>query len=335
MRLLVITGCFIFACSPVVFAEEPLLDYYAEIEPYETGFLKVSDTHEIYYEICGNPNGKTVMVFHGGPGGGSYPGLRRFHDPSKWKIVLHDQRGAGKSKPHCELKDNNTSALLEDVEKLREHLKLGKVHVFGGSWGSTLAVAYAEKYPANVESLVIRGVFLGSQSEIDHFYHGGVGTLFPEEYAKLQELIPEPRKMHYPKQLFKLLKDGDEATKKKIAVGWASYEIKVASMNASDEKVAANFVDWDPYDFSLIENYYMANGCFVKDEELLNNAKNIADIPTIIVQGRYDVVCPPITAWKLHKKLNKSKLVMVETGAHGAGDPPMRSALIAATKSLE
>lgn len=335
-RRIIVLGSLVALTVTSVHASEPkYLEYFPEIEPYETGYLRVSDLHDIYYELCGNPDGKPVMVLHGGPGGGSYPTLRRFHDPSKWKIILHDQRGAGKSKPHCELKDNNTAALVEDVEALRKYLGLGKVHVFGGSWGSTLGVAYAEKYPQNVESLVLRGVFLGSQAEIDHFYHGGVITHFPDQYEKLEAMIPEPRRKHFPKQLFVLLRDGDAETKRRIAVGWASYEIRISSINGSDEKVAEYFKTWDPYDFSLIENYYMANGCFVKDEELLANAGKLADIPTIIVQGRFDVVCPPITAWKLHKKLPKSRLVIVENGAHSAGDPPMRSALIEAVRSVE
>lgn len=312
-----------------------LRDFFPEIEPFETGYLKVSDLHEIYYELCGKRDGVPVMVLHGGPGGGSYPTLRRYHDPSKWLIILHDQRGAGKSKPHCELTDNTTQALVDDVEKLRRHLRLGKVHLFGGSWGSTLAVAYAEAHPEHVSSMVLRGVFLASKAEIDHFYHGGVDPFFPEAFAQLQALLPSPEKHNYPEQLLKLLRSDNAAVRERASRGWARYEIRLSSVGRTDQDADRVLADWDPYDFSLIENHYMANGCFVKDTQLLDQAARIADFPTVIVQGRFDMVCPPITAWKLHKALPRSRLVMVEDAGHSGGDPPIRSALIEAAKSLE
>lgn len=310
-------------------------DYYPEIEPFETGFLKVSDVHEIYYELCGNRDGKPVMVLHGGPGGGSYPPLRRYHDPSKYLIVLHDQRGAGKSRPSCELRDNNTQALVEDVEKLRKHLNLGKVQVFGGSWGSTLGLAYAEAYPDSVQSLVLRGVFLGTKAEIDHFYHGGVQAHYPEVFEKLQSILPEPAKLNYPQQLLSMLQSDDLEKRKRASLGWAGYEIRLVRLESSDAEVAQTFEKWDPYDFSLIENHYMANRCFLEEGQLLRDAKKIGAIPTVIVQGRYDVICPPITAYKLHQALPKSKLVIVEAAGHSAGEPAIRSALIEAARSLE
>lgn len=337
--LAIVVTVIVLSCTSAVWAEaaksQGKATLFPEIEPFQSGWLTVSGTHEIYYELCGNPKGIPAMVLHGGPGGGSYPGLRRFHDPAKYLIVLHDQRGAGKSKPYCELKDNNTQALVEDIEKLRNHLKLDKVQVFGGSWGSTLGVAYAEVYPDKVSSLVLRGVFLGSKQEIDHFYHGGTAAYFPEVHAKLQSLLPDPKKLNYPEQLLTMLQSSDAETRRRASLGWAGYEIKLAHLEYSDEEVAAVFQKWDPYDFSLIENYYMANGCFVKDEQLLREAKKIAEIPTVIVQGRYDVICPPVTAWRLHKALPKSRLVMVESAGHSGSEPGIASALVEAVRSLE
>jgi proline iminopeptidase len=316
-------------------ADEPAADWFPEIAPFATGYLKVSDTHEICYELCGNPQGIPVMVLHGGPGGGSYPALRRYHDPAKYLIVLHDQRGVGRSRPFCELKDNTTQALVEDIEKLRTHLKLGKVQIFGGSWGSTLGVAYAETYPDSVSSLVLRGVCLGSRAEIDHFYHGGAARNFPDAFARLQAVLPEPERLNYPQQLLTLLQGADATVRQRAARAWATYETKLAYLEKSDAEVEADFKDWDPIDFSLIENFYMTHGCFLTEGQLLQNAARLAGIPTVIVEGRYDVICPPITAWKLHRALPKSRLVIVEQAGHSGSDPRMRAALVAAVKSLE
>ena len=314
---------------------DKLRDWYPPIEPFKTGYLKVSSLHEIHYELCGNPDGIPVLILHGGPGGGSYPDLRRYHDPAKHLIVLHDQRGSGRSRPYCELRDNNTPALVEDVERLRKHLKLGTVGVFGGSWGSTLALAYAETYPENVKSLVLRGVFTATKEEIDHFYHGGAGKFFPEVYAKLQDLVPNPERLDYPKQLLAMLQSNDPAARRRASLGWASYELKLAGLEKSDAELEAIFKRWDPYDFSLIENYYMANGCFLEEGQLLRDAPRIASIPTVIVHGRYDVICAPCVAYGLHQALPNSRLVIVESASHTAGAPRMRSALVNAVKSLE
>jgi proline iminopeptidase len=314
---------------------EKLHGLYPEIEPFQTGRLKVSDLHEIYYELCGNPEGKPVMVLHGGPGGGSYPELRRYHDPEKYLIVLHDQRGAGRSKPYCELRENNTQNLVEDIERLRRRLQLGKVQVFGGSWGSTLGLAYTETYPANVSALVIRGVFTATQRELDHFYHTGVSVYFPEVYAKLQSLIPQPARHNYAEQLLELLRSDDPEVRRRTAHAWAAYEIRLSRLEISDAEVTRMLERWDPYDFALIENYYLANKCFLEEGQLLRDARKIQHVPTFIVQGRYDVICPPISAYRLHKVLPNSKLIIVEASGHSASDPRARSALIGITKSLE
>jgi len=306
---------------------------YPEIEPFDKGFLRVSAEHEIYYELCGNKDGIPVMILHGGPGGGSYPQLRRYHDPARYLLVLHDQRGAGKSKPHASLNDNNTPALVEDMEKLRQHLALGKIHLFGGSWGSTLALAYAQTYPQYVDAMVIRGVFMATQEETDHFYHGGIRPFFPEAYEGLRALVPRPDEKSYPRQLLAMLQSSDAETRKHASYGWARYEMSIAQLEPSPADIDKIFEGWDPYDFSLIENHYMANHCFLKEGQLLTQAERIRDVPTIIVQGRYDMVCPPVSAWELHRRLPKSQLHMVTAG-HSGGDPSIRTALLNATDEL-
>lgn len=313
---------------------ENLLELYPEIEPYQTGYLKVSDLHEIFYELCGTPKGKPVMILHGGPGGGCWPALRRYHDPEKYLIILHDQRGAGRSKPYSELRENDTPNLVEDIEKLRKHLGLGQVQIFGGSWGSTLGLAYAETYPENVSALVIRGVFTGTKAEIDHFYHGGVGYYYPETYEKLQQLMPHPERHDYPAQLLKMLKSEDSAVRDKASAGWAAYEMRVAQLEENDEHVAEMLARWNPYDFSLIENHYMINHCFLKEGQLLNNAGVLKNVPTYIVQGRYDVICPPISAYRVHQAIPGSKLVITEACGHSGSEPRTRSALIEMTNRL-
>ena len=205
------------------FAGSPEL--WPEIEPRKADYLTVSGVHEIYYEVCGNPDGKPVFVLHGGPGGSISPYMRRFFNPDRFLIVLHDQRGCGKSRPYGEIRENTTWDLVEDIERLRQHLELGRILLFGGSWGSTLALAYAETYPSNVSGMVLRGIFTGSDAEIDHFYHGGVGKLFPEAYEKLIYSLPEPDRRPLPAYLYSLIAGADSAGKMEYSRAWAAYEL--------------------------------------------------------------------------------------------------------------
>lgn len=329
----------LLAATPAI-AQHPgdgqrLYDYYPPIEPFRTDHLKVSDLHEIYYEVSGNPLGKPVMVLHGGPGGGSYPSLRRFHDPQVYQIVLFDQRGAGKSKPQSELRENTTADLVADMEKLRKVLKFDKMQVFGGSWGSTLALSYAQKHPERVSSLVLRGIFLATKREIDHFYHGGTGEFFPDVYAKLKSVLPQPDRLTYPQQFLDLLKNSDKDVRDRAARAWAGYETKVAALSVSDQEVDAILDQSDCFNFSLLENYYMANGCFIPEGELLRKAGRLSGIPMVIVHGRYDVICTPKAAYDLHQAVPGSRLVLVESAGHSGGELRMRSALIEAVQSLE
>jgi len=306
-----------------------------EIEPYKTGRLKVSEIHELYYELCGNPEGKTLFVLHGGPGGSCSPYMRRFCDPAKFNMVLHDQRGAGRSKPYADLRENNTQNLVSDIETLREHLGLGKIILFGGSWGTTLALAYAEKYPGNVSGMVLRGVFTATSEEIDYFYHGGVGTFFPDVYEKFVHSLPEPDRRPLPAYLLELIQSEDPAERDLYSLIWATYEARISMLEITDEAVEDIWKSHDPRSFSLLENYYMANGCFLEEEQLLRDAEKLRGIPLVIVNGRYDAICPPRTAYKLHKKLPGSKLVIVESAGHWMGDPNMERALLQAVEGLE
>ncbi len=312
--------------------ESPL---WPEIEPFESGYLKVSDVHELYYELCGNPDGKPVFCLHGGPGGRCSPYMRRFFTPEKFLIVLHDQRGAGRSKPFAEIKENNTQNLIADIERLRAHVGAENIILFGGSWGSTLGLAYAETYPEHVSGLVLRGVFTATREEIDHLYHGGVRTFFPGVYDRFVSSLPDPERRPLPQYLFELIESDDESVRNKYAYEWARYEIRIASLEYPDEKVEELLEDFDPLAFSRLENYYMANGCFLEEGQLFRDADKIRDIPVVMVNGRYDVVCPPITAYRQHKKLPKSKLVIAENSGHWMGEPVIESALIDAMREFE
>jgi len=306
-----------------------------EIQPFKTDFLNVSDIHEIYYELSGNPQGKPVFGLHGGPGGGTSPEMRRFFNPDKFLIVLHDQRGAGESKPYAEIRENTTQHLVEDIETLRNLLNLDKIILFGGSWGSTLAFAYAETYPEHVSGMILRGIFTGTKDEIDHFYHGGVRKFFPETFDKFASTLPEPENKSFPNQLLTLIEDGNAEEKTKFSKIWAEYEFKIAALNMPDQFINQVLADFDPLAFSLIENYYMANGCFFEERQLFNNLDKIKNIPLVMVNGRYDMICPPITAYQIHQKLPNSKLIIAEGSGHWRGEKPIEVELLKAMREFE
>lgn len=311
------------------------MDLWPEIEPFETGHLVVSDIHEIYYEISGKPDGNPVFVLHGGPGGSTSPYMRRFFDPEKFMIVMHDQRGCGKSKPYGEIRENTTWDLVADIESLRVYLDLDRIVLFGGSWGSTLALAYAETYPANVSGLVLRGIFTAARDEIDHFYHGGVGKFFPETYEKLIYSLPEPDRRPLPDYLYNLIADADSAGKMEYSKVWAAYELKVCALHFPEDRLEKVVRGFDSYAFALLENYYMSNGCFLEDGQLLQDTGRIADIPAVLVNGRYDVICPPSNAYRLHRLLPNSRLVIAEGAGHWMGEEAVEEALLEAMLQFE
>lgn len=324
----------VLATAPACSAADKI-ELWPAIEPYESGHLKVSDIHEIYYEACGNKEGRPVFMLHGGPGGSSSPYMRRFCDPDKFHIILHDQRGAGKSKPLGEIKDNTTQLLVEDIEQLRLHFKLDKIILFGGSWGTTLALAYAQTYPEHVSGMILRGVFTAAKNEIDYFYHGGAATFFPDAYSKLLAALPDPSRRPLPAYLLELIQNSEGEERDMYCKAWAKYEIKMAVLEISDEWIDQHFEENDPYVFSLFENYYMANDCFLPGDQLLNNTDKIKHIPTVMVNGRYDSICPVKNAYTLHQKLPNSKLIIAESAGHWMGDEPVQDALLRAVKEFE
>ena len=242
-------------------------------EPYRTGYLRVSPLHEIHYQLGGSPQGMPVMYLHGGPGAGCSASDFRYFDPEKFHVVLHDQRGCGLSRPYGELRENDTQSLVEDIEKLRRHLGLGKVLLFGGSWGSTLALAYAETYPENVVGMILRGVFTARREEIDHFYHGGAGKFFPETYAALRKAVDRPQTLDYPQQLLAKLKSPDPAVRQQAAWAWTRYESKLAFLNIADDDIERWLQGYNPFAFALLESHYMANRCFLQEGQLLKQGR--------------------------------------------------------------
>jgi len=305
-----------------------------EIEPFEAGHLAVSPIHEIYYELSGNRAGTPVFVLHGGPGGRSTPYMRRFYDPERYLIVLHDQRGSGKSRPYGELRENDTWALVEDIERLRLHLGLDRVILFGGSWGSTLALAYAEAHPERVAGLVLRGVFTATGAEIDHFYHGGAAAFFPDVYDRLLAELPDPARRPLPAYLYELIQTSEPPERERYCLAWAKYEVRMAALTISDEEVDRIFEEEEPCTFALFENYYMTHRCFLEEGQLLDNADLLAGIPTYIVNGRYDSICPPRAAYELQKRIPGSKLIIAEGSGHWMGEPEIEKALLRVFREL-
>jgi proline iminopeptidase len=311
---------------------------YPEIEPFDSGHLQVDERHSIYYERCGNPEGLPVIVLHGGPGVGSYPQLRRYFDPEVYHIVLHDQRGAGRSTPKGELRGNTTPNLVADIEKLRTHLGLGEVVVFGGSWGSTLALAYAETHPAPVRALVLRGIFLGDESVIDNHYHeDGASLYFPEEFQRLLDALPDPDRRPIPEYVLEIAQGEDRELSGKVLDALVRYEMKMGRLEMPDEAIDGFLATLDEEDFRatyLIDLSYVAGRYFLEEGQLLRDAHRIAHIPTTIINGRYDVICPPEAAWRLHRALPGSELVIVERAGHSEGEPGTTAALVEAMDRL-
>jgi proline iminopeptidase len=307
-------------------------ELYPACEPHASGYLKVSDTHEIYWEECGNPRGKPAVFLHGGPGGGSDPRARRFFDPDAYRIVVFDQRGCGRSKPYASLVDNTTWDLVADMEKLRLHLKIDKWQVFGGSWGSTLALAYAETHPDRVLELVLRGIFLLRRSEIDWFYQHGASELFPDLWEQYIAPIPEAERHDFVTAFQRRLTSDDKATQVAAARAWSIWEAATSFINGNDENVRK----WSEEAFAVavarIECHYFVNrGFFDRDDQLLRNIARIRHIPAVIVQGRYDVVCPMRSAWDLHRAWPEANFRIVQDAGHSAFEPGITHELVTAT----
>ena len=310
----------------------PLRQPYPEIEPFDSGFLSVSPLHTLYYEQSGNPNGKPVVFLHGGPGGGTNAKCRRFFDPAVYRIVLFDQRGCGKSTPHAELAHNTTWDLVADIERVREHLRIGRWQVFGGSWGSTLALAYAQTHPDKVTELVLRGIFLLRRSELEWFYQQGCNALYPDAWETYLAAIPEVERGDLISAYHRRLTSPDAATRVAAARAWSVWEGATSFLWQDASHIESSAEDEFALAFARIECHYFVNGGFFEhDDQLLRNVDRIRDIPTVIVQGRYDVVCPLRSAWDLHRAWPEAELRIVQDAGHSAFEPGIMHQLLEAT----
>jgi proline iminopeptidase len=301
---------------------------YPAIEPHARGRLRVSEVHEIYWEVCGNPKGKPVVVLHGGPGGGLSPALRRFHDPNKYRIILFDQRGCGNSTPHACLIENTTWHLVADMEALRQHLHVETWQVFGGSWGSTLALAYAQTHPQCVTELILRGIFLIRDWEVKWLYQQGASRLFPEAFEKFADLVPQDERHDLIAAYHKRLTDADEAVRLRYAQAWSQWEGSCLSLYPDPARVQNFGADKFATAFANIECHYFLNKGFMAEDHLLQGVGRIAHVPGVIVQGRYDVVTPPQSAFDLARAWTKSELVIIPDAGHSALEPGITDALV-------
>ena len=309
-------------------------DFYPALKPFNSGFLRVSPLHEIYYEESGNPKGKPVVFLHGGPGGGTDPKMRRFFNPKRYRIVLFDQRGCGRSRPSASLVDNTTWHLVSDIEAIREHLKIDRWQVFGGSWGSTLALAYSQKHPERVTELVLRGIFLVRRWELEWFYQdpGGAAALFPDLWEHyLAPLSAEERK-DCIRSYYKRLTSEDPDTLLEAARAWSIWESALSYMRLNKDYVKrAGDADFAAA-FARIECHYFINGAFLEREsQLLDDVGKIRTIPATIVQGRFDVVCPMRSCWDLHKAWPEADLRIVPDAGHSAFEAGISRELVMAT----
>ncbi len=305
---------------------------YPPIEPYDRGTLQVTPVHRIAYEQCGNPKGQPAVFLHGGPGGGIGNNMRRFFDPQHYRIVLFDQRGCGNSTPHAELDGNTTGDLVEDIERLRLHLAIRRWLVFGGSWGSTLALAYAEAHPQSVSALVLRGIFMLRRFELEWFYQRGASLVFPDYWQDFIAPIPEVERGDLMSAYHRRLTGSDAAQRLAAARAWSVWEARTSFMLENPEYVSLFDRDEHALAFARIECHYFVNGGFFRSEDqLLRDAPKLAGIPGVIVQGRYDVVCPAVSAWDLHRAWPQSDLRIVPDAGHSAFEAGNTHELVAAT----
>lgn len=300
---------------------------YPPMDPYDQRMFEVGQGHRIYVEQCGNPDGVPVVVLHGGPGGGCSPAMRRYFDPEHYRIVLFDQRGCGRSRPHASVMNNTTWHLVDDIEMIRRTLDIDAWIVFGGSWGATLALIYAEAHPSRVRNLVLRGVFLMTQAELDWFYGGGAGKFWPEVWARFEGLIPEDERGDLIGAYHRRLFSGDVALETRFARAWSAWENALASIHSSGSGGEA------PGDyaraFARLENHYFTNAGFLEfDGQILAHAGRIKHIPGTIVQGRYDMICPPDSAYALSQAWPMGELKMVRNAGHALSEPGISAELV-------
>ena len=307
-------------------------ELYPPIEPHYTSHLQVSERHTLYVEVSGNPDGKPVVFLHGGPGGGTVSIYRQFFDPERWRIILFDQRGCGKSLPHAELEDNTTWDLVADIETIRQHFGVDQWVVFGGSWGSTLALAYAQTYPERCKGLILRGIFTLRSEEIQWFYQSGASFLFPDAWATYLAPIPPEERHDLLSAYYRRLTSSDMAVQLEAARAWSVWEASTSKLIPDASLIEKFGQDSFATAFARIEcHYFMNGGFFEMPNQLLNNAERLRAIPGVIVQGRYDVVCPTKTAWELHQAWPEADFVLIPDAGHSATEVGIIDALVQAS----
>jgi len=308
---------------------------YPEIKPYNTFQLKVSNLHEIFVEESGNPKGRPVIFLHGGPGGGIEPIYRQYFNPEKWRIIIFDQRGCGKSFPHAELKENTTWDLVEDIEKIRKKLEIDTWTIFGGSWGSTLSLSYSIVHPERCDAIILRGIFMLRKKEIDWFYQGGCSFIYPDAWEKYLSPIPKDEQNNLVKAYYKRLTSKDKTVRINAARAWSIWEASTSKL-IQTEKALHSFDNDDVAEaFARIECHYFINKGFFENEDwILNNVNKISDKPIEIVQGRYDVVCPMTSAWELHKKLPDASFHVIQDAGHSMLESGIQKKLIEITDKI-
>ncbi|MFP6710905.1 MAG: prolyl aminopeptidase [Rhodospirillales bacterium] len=307
---------------------------YPDIEAYAKGMLDLDGHHQMYWEVSGNPDGVPVVFLHGGPGAGAAPSHRRFFDPEHYRIVIFDQRGSGRSKPFADIKNNTTQHLIADMETLREHINIEKWMVFGGSWGSSLAMAYGIEHPNRTSGFILRGIFLCTQKELNWFLEG-IKTVFPENWRDFRDFIPEPERGDLLAAFHKRLIDPDRSIHEPAARVWARFEGACSTLLPNPRSVAGMDSGRAALALARIEAHYFVNDLYLADDYFFSNLDSIRSIPAVMVQGRYDMVCPMVTADKLAQNWPESKLVIVPDAGHSAMEPAIRSALVAATEHFK
>ena len=311
-----------------------MLILYPDIKPFQTKNLKIDATHTLYYEQCGNPDGIPVLFVHGGPGAGCSKHDRCFFDPAKYHIILFDQRGCGRSTPHAELTDNTTQHLIADIETLRKHLNLDRWLLFGGSWGSTLSLLYAQAYPEQVLGLILRGVFLCRQQDLQWFYQDGASRIFPDYWEDFLAPIPESERGNMVKAYYERLTGSNELAKMGAAKAWSIWEGHCATLRPNHELVDDFSEPHKALAIARIEAHYFINDGFIEEDQILKNVDKLQDIPGIIVHGRYDTICPLANAFRLHRSWHQSELHIIRDAGHSSREPSITDALVRATRDM-
>ncbi|MBM4196273.1 MAG: prolyl aminopeptidase [Gammaproteobacteria bacterium] len=318
--------------SPHAVRAAGLRSLYPEIEPYRSGMMRVSALHEVYFEECGNPAGNAVVFVHGGPGGGADVSARRFFDPERYRIVLFDQRGCGRSTPYAELRENTTPHLVADIEQLRRELGIDRWVVFGGSWGSTLSLVYAETHPERVKALVLRGIFMLRPAELAWFYQHGASEIFPDRWEQYLEPIPAQERGDLLSAFYRRLTGDDPVVAKAAARAWSIWEGATSHLLVSEKTVGRFGADAFALALARIEAHYFVHGGFLDSpDQILRDVPKLKGIPGVIVQGRYDVVCPMTSAWDLHRAWPAAELRIVHDAGHSAFEPGTVHELVSAT----